>query len=585
MNQKMSAALRCTAVCVLACPPYALAQSVLPDAGSLLRQQEQAQKPLPNRLPEASAEEVVRPALQDDKGVAIEVKAIRFTSAVELVPEKALQAQVADAIGKKLDFAGLQALADKITAYLRSQGYLLARAYLPRQDVTSGTIEIAILQGRLDGGAGQGGWQMVASAGTRMDPRRLTAMAERAAPSGAVLQAGELERALLLMNDLPGITVRSRLEPGQAPGSSRVVAEVKEGPRITGNVWADNYGNRSTGTDQLSAALDLNDLGGWGDHGRLALTASEGIALARLGYDWPVGVSGARAEAGYTNMHYVVKQGSGVVAGLKGDSVVAHGGVSYPFVRSRKLNVYGSVGVDRKRLKDDSSAGPLRDKRITVGNVGVNGDSLDDWQGGGLNSWSLQYTSGQLDLAHVAADEAADAATLHTSGGYQKLGWSVSRLQRLPHKLTLLGRVSGQLAAENLDSSEQFMLGGPGGVRAYPGGEAQGDSGWLASLDLRYDVMERTRLGDVQLSAFADVGSICLHQSAGSVAISTATGDNCYPLSGAGLGISVGQAGSHRINVVWAHTLGSNPGRSVAGANADGKSGHNRFWLQAVMWF
>ena len=43
-----------------------------------------------------------------------------------------------------------------------------------------------------------------------------------------------------------------------------------------------------------------------------------------------------------------------------------------------------------------------------------------------------------------------------------------------------------QLASKDLDGSEQFVLGGANGVRAYPQGEASGDSGYQATAELRY---------------------------------------------------------------------------------------------------
>jgi len=558
----------------------------LPDAGSLLRQQEQLEQTLPQAFPEVEAPEALKPAMQAEPGVKVRVKSIRFSGAIDLVPESELDALMKHAIGEELDFAGLQALAARLTEHLRSRGWLLARAYLPQQDVTGGTIEIAILKGRLDGAAGEGGgWKVTLNEDARIDPARLARIAEAAAPSGNPVRQEELERALLLINDLPGVNARARLEPGSATGTTRILVDANEGALFTGNLWADNNGNHSTGEAQLNATLNLNDPGGYGDHASLGLTASEGIQLVRLGYSAPLNSRGLRASAGYTDMRYEVKNGTGVAAGLEGHSRIARVGLNYPFIRTRALSLYGSVDYHRKSLTDDSKAGTLRDKRIDAFSFGLSGDSLDHWQGGGFNNFGLSATHGNLDLSRVAADRAADAATLRTQGSYTKLNLNASRLQRLPGHFTLLGRISAQLADGNLDSSEEFILGGPNGVRAYPVGEAQGDEGWLASAELRYDWPGGTPLGALQLSAFADTGGIRTHKKPGSVAIPTATARNAYQLSGAGLGVSLSKPGSYSVRLSWAHTLGSNPGRSVTEGNADGKTDNHRFWLQAVLWF
>ena len=84
------------------------------------------------------------------------VKSVRFTGAAGLASEAELQAVVADAIGKERDFAGLEALVRRVTGYLRGRGGFLAEAYLPRQDITDGHIEIVVRAGRCPrGGAGQ----------------------------------------------------------------------------------------------------------------------------------------------------------------------------------------------------------------------------------------------------------------------------------------------------------------------------------------------------------------------------------------------------------------------------------------------
>lgn len=570
---------------VLLCASDAAAQTPA-DAGSLLRQQEQLEQKLPQRIPEAEPPELTKPALPETPGIKIQVRKIRFSGATDLVPESELQALVAEAIGKAHDFAGLQSLADSVTEYLRRRGFLLARAYLPRQDVTAGEIEIAILRGRLDGSADDGGgWQVTLEDGTRIDADLLDAIAETAAPSGSGVRQPELERALLLMNDLPGVTARSRLEPGTETGTTRVVVAASEGPLLTGSAWTDNYGNDSTGQEQLSAVLNLNDPSGRGDYGGLSVTASQGIRLARLGYSLPLGSQGLRASLGYIDMRYEVEEGSGVAAGLEGDSRILRAGLSHPFVRTRALSLYGSADYQHKALQDDSVVGVLRDKRIDVYALGVNGDSLDAWLGGGLSNFGFILTGGDLDLSKVAADAATDAASLRTQGRYRKVNLSASRLQKLPGRFTLFGRAAVQEAADNLDSSEEFILGGPYGVRAYPVGEAQGDAGWLASVEIRYDRPGSTAWGAWQFSAFVDSGGIRLHDSPGNVTIATATGKNRYRLSGAGLGVNLYKPGSHSLRFAWAHTLGDNDGRSFIGKDIDGKSDASRLWLQAAVWF
>ncbi len=565
-------------------PMPALAQTA-PDAGSLLRQQQELKR-VPERLPEAEGREETPVAAPAADAVSVRLRDVQFTGDVGLVGEEALRAVVADAIGRELDFAGLQALAARVTEHLREQGFLLARAYLPRQDVTEGVIEIAVLEGRLDGDPETGGgWRIELDEGTRTQPKLLGGIAEAAAASGSAVRQDELERALLLMDDVPAITARSRLEPGAETGTTRVVVDAVEGPLLTGVLWGNNYGNTTTGREQLNALVELNSPAGVGDRLTLSGTVSEGVRLGRAGLDLPLNPHGLRVSLGGTYMRYRVVEGDGVAAGIEGDSVIARGELSYPVVRTRALSFYGALGYDYKQMVDDSDAGVLRDKRIHAGTVRLYGNALDSLGGGGVSNWDLQATLGDLDLSGAPADEAADAATLNTQGVYTRLAAQASRLQNLPGDFSLLVRAAGQLAFDNLDSSEEFILGGPNGVRAYPVGEAQGDEGWLASAEFRYDVPGASRLGALRLTAFVDTGGIRLHHDPANAAIATVTGDNTYQLSGAGLGLRLGNPGSHSIAVSWAHTLGDNPGRALDGTDADGDSREHRFWVQALIRF
>lgn len=577
-----------TPLCAALLAAWSAAALAQPDAGSLLNQEERSRQRLPDRLPEPEAQPV-RPALKQlPGGVRVVVRSIRFSGAAGLAQEAELQAVVAGTVGREVDFADLEKLVRRVTEFLRARGWFLAEAYLPRQDVTDGDIEIAIRPGRLDGGKGKGKPYAVALGGKRtprIDQARLEAIADGRLEPGALARERDIERAVLLMNDLPGVTARARLEPGEEADSTRVVIDAEEGPLLTGSVALDNYGNLDTGLFQLNLAAQLNDPMGLGDQAGVAATKADGLDLARLSYALPVGSHGTRLAASWTAMEYRIQRGVGQAAGLSGSSETAGVSLSHPFLRSRADNIYATLAINHKALVDDSSAGVLRDKRVVAANAMLAGDHLDTRGGGGLSSWHLGWTEGRLDLSRIASDAAADAATYDAQGRYAKLNYALARLQKLPGPFALYASFSGQQAGKNLDSSEKFLLGGPNGVRAYPGSEASGDSGWLANLELRYDLPGGTALGPLQLVAFYDTGHIVLHKDAKNIPITTWSGRNDYSLSGWGLGVNLAKTGSHALRLAWAQKIGDNPGRSSAGLDADSRKDNSRVWLQATFWF
>lgn len=549
-----------------------LAWAAAPDAGQLLNEQRRLGSPSQRgEMPVGAANNT---PLADDNGPGLRARIdrIRFTGADDLLPEPELQALVADVKGRQLSHGQLQALAARVTAALQARGYVLARAYLPRQDLTQGELEIALLSGRLQSGVQR---VQVVSVDGSLAPR-LGAIADNALQQGPV-RYEQLERALLLINDVPGVQARASLERGDEPGTSRLVVRAD-----TGRSWGldgsvDNFNNRYTGDWRVSAAASLYRPLNREDLLQATVSRTEGSRQAALAYGFGVGASGLRAQLGATYMDYHVGQELEVL-NLRGRAGTVTAGLSYPLIRSRERNLWVSTDVERRTLVDEALGQTLRDRRLNRLSVNVYGNGWDQWLGGAQTDAGLGVTSGTVTLRE-AGDAFADSLTARTAGSYQKLTWRVSRLQTaqaLPGWGLYVGAY-GQVSARNLDSSEKFLLGGPSGVRAYPVGEASGDNGWISTVELRREL--RTVGGlSAQLIAFVDHGRVEQHQQPWTGALGNQPND--YSLSGAGLGANL--AGDRwTLRASWAHALGNNPGRNAAGRDADGRSDRQRFWLQA----
>jgi hemolysin activation/secretion protein len=541
-----------------------------PDAGQLLREQ-QIQRQLPDQLPRSEAEHERQPMA--DTGERITIKDFVFTGYKGLASNDELQALVIGAVGKSLSFAELQGLVERVTSYLRGKGWFLARAYLPKQDVTAGIVEIAIVQGTSDGGI------IIKRDNTvRLGESTIRGMADRAVRPGQPLNEGSLERSVLLMNDLPGVTAKASLAPGSAPGSTGVQIDVSEGSLLSGSFWGDNQGNRYTGTWRGNGLLNLNDPLRYGDQLTLLLTGAEGLKQGRVGYSLPLSSGGLRGNLSYTAMRYEL---TGDMAPLRseGKSQVVGAGVGYPILRRRTANISANVSYEYKRLSDSAAGVETKSRTLHSGTLLLQGDLYDTLLGGGYTVWNAGVTTGRMQ------EGVADIGITNTEGGYRRFNLGLSRLQRVADGLSLNLLLSSQWALDNLDSSEKFGLGGPHGVRAYPIGEGYGDEGQILNVELHWDLPLPTKDMGLQLLGFYDVGHIRLYRTPWANAVSTATNKNDYWLEGAGMGFLYKYTEAMKLKVTWAHALGGNDGRSVAGQDSDGRSDSHRFWLQAIISF
>ncbi|WIV99117.1 ShlB/FhaC/HecB family hemolysin secretion/activation protein [Kinneretia aquatilis] len=556
----------------------ALAANNPPDAGQLLNEQQQLNKARQTRPLQPRNDEAARAATDSaGEGFKVLIQRIRFSAAEGLATPEELQSWVADARGQRLNHAQLQALAARVSAQLQAKGYSLARAYLPRQDLSEGELEIAVLAGQLERGAGR----IQLHNRSALPDAQLRAVADAALPEGPV-RGDDLERALLLMNDLAGVVARSSLEKGEQLGSSRLVVRAEGQPALRGQASLDNFSNRYTGQARAAAQLAWANPAQRGDLLGLSLSATEGNRSAALSYALPLTPQGLRLNLGASALRYRVGEEM-TALDLRGTARSLGAGLSFPLQRSRMSSAWAQLDAESKRLQDDSANGNLRQRRVDRLQAQINGSRWDELGQGGATEWQINASVGRVDLSGNAADQGVDALSARTQGSFSKATARLARLQTLDAagSWSVYASLSAQLAGRNLDSSEKFMLGGPSGVRAYAIGEASGDAGWLGSAELRHDFRIGERLR-AQGLAFVDGGRIQRHAQPWAAAL-PAGQSNGYKLAGAGLGLNL-YGGEWQLRAAWSRAIGSNEGLQN-GRDSEGRSARSRLWLQASLNF
>ena len=488
-----------------------------PNAGQILRE---LQTPPPLAPAGVAAQRAVPAAeVGTDDQVKVRVSAIVFTGNQEIATADLLPL-VSSLVGSEQTLGQLNAAARRITAYYRSRGFAVARALLPAQDITSGTVTISVIEGRVSS-------SRLANT-SRLSDALVGAYIGEVKP-GDVIRSSQIDRGILLLQDTPGIaSSRATLQPGASVGTSELLIEVTPASLLSGSATLDNYGSRYTGEYRLGGNFALASPLGRGDQLSFsALTSGSGLSFGRLAYQMPVGSGGLRLGAAYFDTRY--KLGREFAAlDAQGRANSSSVFASYPFIRSSLRNLSGTVAYESKNLNDRVNAtNTVTDKKVGVTSLGLAGNLQDALWDGGINSFDVSFISGKLNIASPGA-LAIDAASAQTNGSYSRVAYSLSRLQRLGNSTLLLVSVTGQQAGKNLDSSEKFSLGGLNGVRAYPAGEASGDQGYHATVELR-----QTLSANWQGTLFYDVGDVTINKNPFGAAASNSRG-----LAGAGFGVN-----------------------------------------------
>ncbi|MFY9179908.1 MAG: ShlB/FhaC/HecB family hemolysin secretion/activation protein [Venatoribacter sp.] len=470
---------------------------------------------------------------------------------------KELTAVTDNRYDQEVTLADLQEAADKVTAFYREQGYLVAYAYLPQQEVVDGEVKIRVVEGNLS--------EVRIQNHSLVSNQQIEKTLKNQLSINKPLESHEANRAFLLLKDLPGIDlVDPGLYPGQAPGSTAIDLILQGEKRYGGQIGLDNYGNHYTGHYRLTGGFSANSLMGVGDQLNIkaAISQNDGLDYLQAGWDRPVFYDGLRLGGSISNTTYELgKSYKSLDAYGTAQSFSLYG--SSPIILSpyRRLDV--SFSLEHRRLSDTVGVSSISSRKsANVFVLSIDNHRFDSFYYGGMNAWHITNTFGKLSMDSNDAKDFDEQSSAPTSGTFDKLVARFERIQYLPWRFSLYGNVLAQWANTNLDTSEKLFLGGPHAVRAYPQGEASGDLGMLMNGELRLALYD-----GLQLKTFYDYGFVRVSYDG------YPTGPDYRSLGGGGFGLSSTWL-SQRL------TLDSSVAYRFTRAPSSDSDKTPRFWLQ-----
>jgi hemolysin activation/secretion protein len=552
MNTLSRRATNLLGACILlALSSAAAAQVRPPQSGDLLRQVPVT--PQPSKSDDTGLKLAPHASTDQGDSAPFHVTTIQITGAT-LIPAEQLHALVVSGEGKDITLRELNALADRITAEYRAKGYPLTLAYVPAQTLSGGTVRIAVQEARL------GKVVLENHSATHDGPLKATL---DPLTSGAAITSHGFDRSLLLLGDIPGVMETSALRPGDEPGTSDLAVRTDDRPRYTGLVALDDYGNQYTGRARLTGTFNVNGLLHQGDLlDATALSAGSNMNYGRLGYRYLLNGQGTVLGASVSALDYKLK-GDLRVLDAHGTAQVASLFISQPFIRSTDGNLYGQLGYDRRHLNDSIDIVGIRTLRHTYGwTATLAGDQRDAH---GVTNFNVAATYGLLGFDDAFA-EFIDAISAQTKGHYLKYTVSVARLQQLSENNAVYLGFQGQWANKNLDTAEQFYLGGANNVRGYDTGVLAGSQGQMVNLEFRR-TLHIGMPGSWTALAFADAGRVSVYKDR------FAPGTNSAHTQDVGLGMRWQGDDQWSLSADVSHPIGARP--ALAGEAHD-----MRAWVQ-----
>ncbi|BFI96594.1 MAG: hypothetical protein RSP_21040 [Rhodanobacter sp.] len=378
----------------------------------------------------------------------------------------------------KLGFDQLQGVADAITKRLRDGGFILATAYLPAQTVGQDhVVRIHVLEGEIG--------RIIVKGNKRYRAGVIAAPAEKLRGKG--LQNDEVSTALLYDRDLPGVSVTATFQPGEKTGTTDLIMVARESKPYTITLGANDYGTELTGRYRAQAGITWNSPLGIGDslsaNVDYALDPSENV-FGSLIYRIPtVVVPGLGGVLGATRSELQINSGAFANLHVKGPSTSYFGGADWKFVNDTDLKMLGSLHLIREESKLELGGFnfPLSDERFELAELGFGMEHTDRR----FNGVDLLQVSVRKSISDDSKQP--DLVSPDHSSNFLSERLSYTRLQFLTRTQRLYFKFNGQYSRDVLAPLEQFVIGGPDSVRAYPIADALSARGYYTSLEYHVD--------------------------------------------------------------------------------------------------
>ena len=484
---------------------------VPPTSGDMERQVQipkEVDRGMNNVIPTLPTQEL-KPMMSDMGGKSVEIKGFKLSGALH-VNNETLLSLIDSYAGKSYTFGEFEQITSLITKAYREKGYFVARAYIPKQSMSEGILEIAVIEGNY------GAFKLTNH--SLVNNERVQGMLDDVKGDN-IVSTNTLERAMLIINDTPGSKVTAAdVTPGESVGTSDFDITTEATNPYSAYILGDNYGSKYTGRYRVNLGLSALSPLGYGDKLSLngVVSTTSDLKNGKVAYSFPLMDNGLRGELSASRTTYSLAEDYEALDAL-GTSTTLEASLSYPIIRTREESLHVSFSYAHKNMKDEVQSTSTVTKKeadlATLSAIYTQSCLLFGLESS--TTATLNLTHGDLSF-NDAASLALDKAGAQTNGEYTKISGTIEKgIQFNPeYSLTTSLRFQKALNNKNLDGSEDFSLGGAYGVRAFPDGEHSAENGYIFGAELFYTLPSYEGISH-KVSLFADTGYATMEKDNG----------------------------------------------------------------------
>ena len=456
----------------------------------VLRQNQQQREELQRTLtlPPATPQATV-----SDAGPCFTISRIELDGAEKLTGN-ARDALVSPYRNQCLNLARINQLAQRVSDWYLSRGYVTSRAFLTEQNLTSGTLNLKVVEGRLE------------DIKLENAPDRTLAMAFPGL-KGKVLNLRDIEQGMEQINRVRNEPVQIEIQPGSQPGYSVVNLTASPEFPLQFGAGFDNSGQKSTGVGQINASLSANNVLGIADKWYVSGARSSAFSNSKDAQSVQAGVSVPygyfTVDYNYSWSEYVSTfDNNGFPWRSTGDTETHRLNGAWVAYRDSDIKTALTLGVNHRISRNYLNDAYLGSSSRTLTGVmaGIN-HSQKLW--GGFATLNPAYSRG---VPWLGAEDDKGKHPDAPRAEYTKWTLSGSYYRPLRNDLNYITSIYGQWTDDRLYGSERLTLGGESSVRGFKEQYLSGDVGGYWRNELNQTVFELPWLGQVGALAAVDGG-------------------------------------------------------------------------------